>query len=190
MNNGKIFAHLKGKVNLGTNRNQITTKTNLSVLSGNQGETSDNNLNVRDVVEDVEQSREFAFLPHIYTTMVQHCIGQKPIEACGLLSGKDAVANTLWPMTNILFSPNSFEMDNHQIAQVFRQIQNKGERLVGIYHSHPTSPAYPSLIDIIHANYPEVIYVIVSLSNIKPDVGCFKIKNRQVTPVKYMIQSK
>lgn len=137
---------------------------------------------------DVEQNKEFTFLPHIYTTMVQHCTGQKPLEACGLLSGKDATASTLWPMTNILYSPNSFEMDIKQIAQVFRQIQNKGEHLVGIYHSHPTAPAYPSPLDVLYANYPEVVYVIVSFIHIKADVGCFKIMNRKIKPVRYIVE--
>lgn len=145
------------------------------------------------VEEDEQQSKlvtKFMFTPQIYTTMLQHCIGQKPLEACGLLSGHDnTIATNIWPMTNMLFSPNSFQMDEHQVDQVFMQIEQKGEKLVGIYHSHPTSIAYPSPSDVIYANYPETVYIIVSLLGISPDVGCFRIQNKQVTPVMHSIQT-
>jgi [CysO sulfur-carrier protein]-S-L-cysteine hydrolase len=130
-------------------------------------------------------NKTIIFHPHIYTKMITHCIEQKPLEACGLLSGTNSVACTHWPMTNVLGSPDAFQMDNGQIEMTFKQMKDKGEQLVGIYHSHPTTAPYPSSNDVIHANYPEAVYVIVSLSRIKPEVACFHIDRGQVTQVRY-----
>jgi [CysO sulfur-carrier protein]-S-L-cysteine hydrolase len=130
------------------------------------------------------------FLKHVYTAMIDHCKGQKPLEACGLLSGISGIVYTHWPMTNVLCSPNAFKMDDQQIEMVLKQIKERQEQLVGIYHSHPTSFPYPSPNDVIHATYPEVFYVIVSLlSSINPEVGCFRIQHQQVTTVKYILQA-
>ncbi|WP_245739783.1 M67 family metallopeptidase [Thermoflavimicrobium dichotomicum] len=130
---------------------------------------------------------DLVFSPNVYTTMIQHCLQERPREACGLLSGKGKKACTLWPMTNVLQSPHAFEMDIRQIKAVFRQMEGKGEKLVGIYHSHPTAPPYPSRNNVVHANYPESAYVIVSLSGVKPEVRCFCILNQQVIPIQYRI---
>lgn len=143
-----------------------------------------------DVVGKELQTNQFEgiiFLPHVYQDMITRCLIQKPIEACGLLSGTKNMAITHWPMINVLQSPNHFQMDEKQIEDVFSQIQEKGERLVGIYHSHPTSIAYPSGGDIIHASYPEAIYVIVSLLKMTPEVSCFHISKGLVTSIPCMV---
>jgi proteasome lid subunit RPN8/RPN11 len=127
----------------------------------------------------------FTFHQNVYTAMIQHCITQKPLEACGLLSGKENIACSHWPMINIIQSPDEFQMDTKQIEWTFQQMETKGEKLVGIYHSHPTTAPFPSPYDVIHAHYPEATYVIVSLSQIKPEVACFHIDQGMVTPVLY-----
>jgi proteasome lid subunit RPN8/RPN11 len=90
-------------------------------------------------------------------------------------------------MANVLRSRRAFEMDLRQMKDVFGRIGEKGEQLVGIYHSHPTAPPYPSRSDVEHANYPEAATVIVSLSGAKPEVRCFRILHRQVIPVRHEI---
>lgn len=115
-------------------------------------------------------------------------MSQKPLEACGLLSGINGVAHTNLPMTNVLYSPNAFQMDLQQIEFVFEQIKERKEKLVGIYHSHPTTAAYPSSYDIAYSNYPDVAYIIVSLIHPMPVVGCFYIQDQKVTTIPYKIQ--
>lgn len=129
----------------------------------------------------------FIFNENVYSELVQHCLREKPLEACGLLSGKDKKAWTGWPMENILHNQNAFEMDIRQIETVFQQIEKKGEKLVGIYHSHPTTPPYPSPNDIANANYPNVVYIIVSLSSTHPDVCCFQAFNNRMFPIQHII---
>jgi proteasome lid subunit RPN8/RPN11 len=118
--------------------------------------------------------------------MIFHCRNELPLEGCGLLSGKNGIAETLWPMENINRSPSSFSMDLNQIEEVFELINDRDESLVGIYHSHPTADAYPSPQDISYNNYPEVAHIILSFaqSAYRPDVKCFQIKGKNVTPLK------
>jgi len=60
-------------------------------------------------------------------------------------------------------------------------IENAGEGLVGIYHSHTGSAAYPSQTDVNLAAYPDAVYVIVSLEDPQnPDVRGFWIRDGQI----------
>lgn len=138
------------------------------------------------MVEDNLKS-VFYIKQNIWQKMIHHCSSQLPLEACGLLTGSKGKAETIWEMENILKSPNEFEMSDEQLEVVFHSFEQGGEELVGIYHSHPTAPPYPSIIDIANANYPDVIYLIVSFANRIPEVGCFWIRNHQVIPVLYRL---
>jgi [CysO sulfur-carrier protein]-S-L-cysteine hydrolase len=117
--------------------------------------------------------------------MIEHCRKELPLEGCGLLSGKNGIAESIWPMKNINRSPNSFAMELNQIEKVLEQINNQHEELVGIYHSHPTAAAYPSPQDIAYNNYPEVAHLILSFewSAFLPDVKCYQLKGNRVTPL-------
>jgi proteasome lid subunit RPN8/RPN11 len=151
--------------------------------SANPRATAKTNNPTKGMLRGITSDYDLVFHPDVYTAMIDHCLREKPLEACGLLSGKDQTAFTCWPMTNILHSHNAFEMDTGEIEDVFRKIREKEEQLVGIYHSHPTAPPNPSLEDIAHANYPEAAYVIVSLSDRSPNVRCFQILKPRVFPL-------
>src|SRR5687768_5592460 len=87
-----------------------------------------------------------------------------PNEACGLLAGKDGVATKVYPMTNAERSPVIYRMDPTEQLRVFNDMDDEALDLVGIYHSHTRSPAYPFATDVAWAYYPEAAYVIVSLA--------------------------
>ena len=87
-------------------------------------------------------------------------------------------------MRNVRPGPVSYEMDPAEQFRVMKDIRQAGQALVGIFHSHTESPAYPSGIDVERAywpgtlfpNYPEALYVIVSLRERgKPVVKGFAI---------------
>jgi [CysO sulfur-carrier protein]-S-L-cysteine hydrolase len=124
---------------------------------------------------------------HVWREMVGHCAAEQPYEACGLLSGRCGRAETIWKMENADRSPFSFSMREEQIRKVFGQMEQRGERLVAIYHSHPAAPAYPSPHDIEHACYPETAYLVLSLAGQQPVLGCFRIHGRQVTPLRCIL---
>lgn len=75
----------------------------------------------------------------------------KPYESCGVLIGTTHgnIANVekVIPITNIRRTRVSFELDPIQFYNAWRDAENNGRDIVGIYHTHPNYPAVPSLWD-------------------------------------------
>jgi len=94
--------------------------------------------------------------------MLAHVRRCTPEEACGLLGGEADKAHYVLPINNIARSPERFRMDPLQQVEALMQIDERGDQLVGIYHSHPSGPATPSELDIKEAAYPEAAYLIWS----------------------------
>jgi len=130
----------------------------------------------------------FLITRSIWEEMARHCISERPYEACGLLSGRNGKAETIWRMENTEKSPVAFAMDTRQVHKVLQKISFKGEALVGIYHSHPTAPPFPSAEDIAYANYPEAAYLIMSLSSAQPELCCFRILENQAFVLPFQVE--
>jgi len=84
-----------------------------------------------------------------------------PLEACGLLGGRDGVVGVVIPVRNAAGSPVRFRMEPLEQLRAFEQIEFAGMDVLAIFHSHPKGPAVPSPTDIAEAFY-EVIQVIWS----------------------------
>lgn len=114
--------------------------------------------------------------------IIAHSRSELPNEACGILAGRQGVVEKAYEMTNAEKSPQNFFMDAREQLKVTKEIRNLGLEMVGIYHSHVASHAYPSAHDIELAFYPDVSYAIVSFKDINnPSVRSFKIKDKQIT---------
>lgn len=86
-------------------------------------------------------------------------------EICGLIGARDGVAQHCYPVPNTAVEPQQrFIMDPKTQIDALRQIRARGETLFAIYHSHPTAPAAPSMMDRNEAGYPEALYLIISLN--------------------------
>ncbi|PIU41681.1 MAG: hypothetical protein COS99_04185 [Candidatus Omnitrophica bacterium CG07_land_8_20_14_0_80_42_15] len=121
--------------------------------------------------------------------MVEHSKKEFPNEACGILSGSQGRIARVYGMTNSDKSPETFFMDAREQLKVMKEIRNKGEEIIGIYHSHVASEAYPSNHDVELALYPEVSYVIISLKDNKnPSVRSFKIVEGKITEEELKIE--
>ena len=97
--------------------------------------------------------------------MVAHARRELPNECCGLLLSHKGALRRLVPMRSTPAAPDTYFMDPEQQVRVFRQMENRGETLAGIYHSHPKGPVYPSGMDLQLAFHPTAVYVIISLEN-------------------------
>lgn len=86
---------------------------------------------------------------------------QVPLEACGLLAGKNDQVEKVLLVRNQAQSPVRFVMDPHEQLRAFDWIEANGLELVGIFHSHPAGPAAVSATDIAEAAY-EVVHLIWS----------------------------
>ncbi len=115
--------------------------------------------------------------------MIAHAKAGYPNEACGILGGKKADEITLfYPMNNMDLSAISYFMDPKEQLLVFKKMRNESVEMRGIFHSHVASEAYPSQKDVRLAFYPDVSYLIVSLSDMEdPVVRSFKIVDEKVT---------
>src|SRR6185436_10424977 len=104
-------------------------------------------------------------------------------EACGILAGdlKKETVTEFYPMKNLDESSISYFMDPKEQLVVFKKMREAKSEMVGIFHSHVASEAYPSQKDVRLAFYPEVSYLIVSLSDMKkPVLRSFRIEEEKV----------
>lgn len=95
--------------------------------------------------------------------MLEHVKTHAPLEACGLLAGKDNRVEEVLVVRNQVQSPVRFVMDPYEQLRAFEWIESHGLELIGIFHSHPAGPETASPTDIAEAAY-EVVHVILSPS--------------------------
>lgn len=113
--------------------------------------------------------------------LVAHSRKEYPNEACGILAGKNSRVEKIYPMANADKSAATFFMEPKEQLRTVKDIRSRGLEMIGIYHSHPSSPARPSPHDVKMAYYPEVSYVIVSLKEKdNPDVRSFRILDNNI----------
>lgn len=106
-----------------------------------------------------------------FKRVIDHCITGFPNEACGILAGNSGRVKKVYCMKNAKPGPTYYEMDPAEQFSVMKDMREAGLDMLGIFHSHPASHAYPSKVDIekaywpgtLYPNYPGAVYVIVSL---------------------------
>jgi proteasome lid subunit RPN8/RPN11 len=100
----------------------------------------------------------------IYDEIFEHAREEVPNECCGLIGGLGGEAKTLYRARNAEASPLRYNLDPQDQFRIMTEMEERGEDLAAIYHSHTKSPAYPSQTDINLAAYPDTLYVIASLA--------------------------
>jgi proteasome lid subunit RPN8/RPN11 len=108
--------------------------------------------------------------------MIMHALNETPNECCGVLLGKDGMVERVIAIKSDPPAPDAYFMDPVQQVEVFTEMHQQGQSLLGIYHSHPTGPAEPSAADLQLAFHPEVVYCIISLADAaNPEVRAFTL---------------
>jgi [CysO sulfur-carrier protein]-S-L-cysteine hydrolase len=115
--------------------------------------------------------------------LTDHARDEAPNECCGLLGGRDGRATSVRRGENLHASPLRFEIANP--LPLLNAIEDDGEELVAIYHSHTRSEAYPSQTDVNLARlWPDPLWVICSLADPeRPVVRAFAIRDGEVEEV-------
>ncbi len=116
----------------------------------------------------------------IYVNIVNHAKKDLPNECCGYLAGKDSTVTAAYPITNIDQSHEHFSFEPEEQFAAIKDMRKKGLETIGVYHSHPETPARPSREDIRLAYDPDISYLIISLAEEKEVTKSFKIKDDQV----------
>jgi proteasome lid subunit RPN8/RPN11 len=119
----------------------------------------------------------------IYDELLAHSREDAPNECCGLIGGSDGVARTVYRARNAEASPLRYNLDPQDQFRIMTEMEERGEELSAIYHSHTASPAYPSQTDINLAAYPDALYLIVSLAKGERDLRGYRIEDGEVTEV-------
>jgi proteasome lid subunit RPN8/RPN11 len=117
--------------------------------------------------------------------MVTHAREDLPNECCGMIGGRDGEATEVVRVANSAASPLRYEMDPQEQYNALKSIEDDGGELLGIYHSHTKSAAYPSQTDVNQAvAWPDQVYVIVSLADPDaPDVKAYLLKDLRIADV-------
>jgi proteasome lid subunit RPN8/RPN11 len=119
----------------------------------------------------------------IYEELLAHAREEAPNECCGLIGGSDDVAITVYRARNAEASPLRYNLDPQDQFRIMTEMDERGEELSAIYHSHTASPAYPSQTDINLASYPDALYLIVSLADGEKDLRGYRITDGEVAEV-------
>ena len=119
----------------------------------------------------------------VYMQIIGHCLRGLPDEACGLLGGEAAsgAVQRCYPTRNVAGSARLYVVDPGEHLRADRDAESRGIELIGVFHSHTHTDAYPSPTDVSQAPDPSWHYVLVSLRDTHPVLRSYRITDRSVT---------
>ena len=130
-----------------------------------------------------------------YEVVLGHCLDGFPDEACGLFSGPYApsqgdgpalptgVVSEVHPCRNADASARTYTVDSRDLLRAMRAAEERGDDIVGVWHSHTHTDAYPSATDVRQAVDGAWIYAIVSLKFGEPVLRAYRIADGAITEV-------
>jgi [CysO sulfur-carrier protein]-S-L-cysteine hydrolase len=109
--------------------------------------------------------------------LVAHCVASLPHEGCGLLVGDPdaAIVSEAVGTRNAANSALVYEIDPREQLVIDREASAQGLEVIGAFHSHTHTDAWPSPTDVAAAVDPSWHWVIVSLRRADPIVKSFRI---------------
>ncbi|HEX8921907.1 MAG TPA: M67 family metallopeptidase [Pyrinomonadaceae bacterium] len=120
-------------------------------------------------------------LPEHVDEMLAHAREASPAECCGLVGGVVEGAQSIYRLRNVAANPLvGYEAAPEELFAAQRSMRERGENLLGIYHSHPRAAIpTPSETDVRLAYYPSAIYFIISLGAESETIRAFRISERE-----------
>ncbi|MEU9231355.1 M67 family metallopeptidase [Streptomyces subrutilus] len=117
----------------------------------------------------------------LYDRIVAHARQDHPDEACGVVAGPAGTGRPerFIPMLNAARSPTFYEFDSKDLLALYRELDDRDEDPVIVYHSHTATEAYPSRTDVTYANEPHAHYVVVSTAD-KDGLGEFQFRSYRI----------
>lgn len=110
-----------------------------------------------------------------------------PAECCGLLSGTEQLITRAHPLRNAAAEPEKrFFAAPEDLFAAMRAIRELGLSFVGIYHSHPRTPPYPSPVDVEMAFHPDALYFIMAIEP-QADLRAYRIVDSTIETVSVLV---
>jgi proteasome lid subunit RPN8/RPN11 len=115
--------------------------------------------------------------------MLATCIRALPNEGCGLLLGTgEGIVHEVVASPNVADSAKVYEIDSAVFLRASRRADEEGLEVIGVFHSHTHSEAYPSPTDVRQAPDPSWHYVLISLKDSPPSLQSYRIIEGEVAP--------
>ncbi|MFZ1062065.1 MAG: M67 family metallopeptidase [Acidimicrobiales bacterium] len=112
-------------------------------------------------------------------SMIATCVRALPDEGCGLVlgvnDGERAVVHDVVASENVLHSAKVYEIEPKVLLRAYRRADDEGLEVLGVFHSHTHSEAYPSPTDVAQAPDPSWHYVLVSLRDVPSVVRSYRV---------------
>jgi proteasome lid subunit RPN8/RPN11 len=128
--------------------------------------------------------------PGVYADMVSHCYDELPNEACGLLAGLEPKATVGYRTRNVAESAKLYTVDPRDHLRADRDAEGRGLSILGVYHSHTHTVAYPSPTDVAQAPDPGWHYILVSLAGEAPVVRSYRIVDGNIAEEPVVLESR
>jgi proteasome lid subunit RPN8/RPN11 len=133
-------------------------------------------------VTTVHADREFHLDGQTHAALIEHARSDFPYEVCGLLAGRDGRLAKHYRIPNAARSMTFYNMDPKAMLMAMNEMDDNEWDLLGIYHSHTHTEAYPSATDVELAFYADAVYLIVSLQDPeRPVVRAYDIVDGVIT---------
>jgi proteasome lid subunit RPN8/RPN11 len=142
-------------------------------------------------VTTAQGNREFHLDRETHAALIEHARSDFPYEVCGLLAGVDGRFTKHYRIPNAARSMTFYNMDPKAMLVAMNEMDDNDWDLLGIYHSHTHTAAYPSATDVELAFYADAVYLIVSLQDVdRPHVRAFDIVDGVITERTVVVDGK
>src|SRR3979409_813279 len=127
----------------------------------------------------------------VHNQMLAHCLSGLPEEACGLLGGhlETGEAVTCYPTRNLAASAKLYTVDPKEHPLADRNTEAAGNSIIGVFHSHTHTEAYPSPTDVAQAPDPTWHYILVSL-RAEPVLHSYRIVDGNITEEQVVVEDR
>jgi proteasome lid subunit RPN8/RPN11 len=126
----------------------------------------------------------------LYAEIVGHCLRGLPDEACGLLGGDPDTGSVVrcYPTRNVAASAKLYTVDPREHLFADRDAESRGLEIIGVFHSHTHTDAYPSPTDVAQAPDAGWHYVVVSLRDTHPALRSYRIHGETITEESVVVE--
>ena len=125
----------------------------------------------------------------LFDELIAHARDDAPNECCGMIAARDGRFTAHFRAHNEFESPMRFQIDSRDQIRITNEIEERGDEIGAIFHSHPNSEAAPSQTDVNLARWwPGLLWVICSLAEDEPVVRAFRIDGSDVEEVDLVVE--
>jgi proteasome lid subunit RPN8/RPN11 len=123
----------------------------------------------------------------IFDAIIAHCVGEAPLECCGLLCGIAPEVSLFYPLRNDCQSETRYNADPRDLIAAHIDFRRHNSEILAIYHSHPRWAPIPSKTDLAENHYGPVPRMIVSLLGEQPEVRVWRLDPDSFTEIPWQI---